>query len=113
MLLALLLVSPLVQGEYYTGNELLEMCNALIDETDVAKGNVCAGYLQGIVDAHGAFMGHGLCYSLQNHFCLSEGVSSQQLARIAMKYLKSHPEILHSDVAGWVIKAFIEAFPCN
>ncbi len=112
MLLALLLVSPLAQGGFKDGNELLDMCKAYIDETDIVKGNVCAGYLQGVVDSHGASKRHGLCYR-QDQFCLPDRVSSQQLVRITVKYLESHPDILHSDVAGWVIKAFIEAFPCD
>ena len=111
ILLALLLVSPLALGGK-DGNELLEMCKALIDETDVVKGQTCGGYLQGIVEAHEALRGHGLCYR-QDHFCLSEEVSSQQLARLAVKYLEANPEKLNIPVADEVINAFMEAFPCK
>ncbi len=110
LLLVLLLVSPLAQGGFYFGNEMLDRCKAYIDKTNAAKGNVCAGYVTGIVDSHETLTDWG---SVGKEFCLPEGVDTEQLARVALKHLESHPEKLHLTAHSLIINAFIQAFPCN
>ncbi|HIF52242.1 MAG TPA: hypothetical protein EYQ42_12080 [Thiotrichaceae bacterium] len=56
LLLTILLLSfGQAQAGFITGSELLERCEAHVNKTNVAKGNGCVGYVEGISDAHGTF----------------------------------------------------------
>jgi hypothetical protein len=57
LLLIILLISfgQQAQAGFTTGSEVLEWCEAFVNKTDAAKGNVCSGYVMGIADAHEYF----------------------------------------------------------
>jgi len=96
---------------YYTGNELLEKCEACINETSVAKGNACAGYILGISDLHEMFVALGM---LKKGWCKPlVSVETNQLVRIVTKFLQEHPEDLHFAASELVADALTKAFPCE
>jgi len=95
----------------YTGNELLDRCEAYLSDTgSAAKGNTCFGYLAGIADAHDDFVAGGLH---GKEWCKPENMKGKQLVRIVTKYLQEHPENLHYTAASLVANAFRKAFPCE
>jgi hypothetical protein len=44
--------------------------------------------------------------------CLPDGVSYDQIVRVVVKYLQSHPERLHRRGKGLAVEALSAAFPC-
>jgi hypothetical protein len=98
------------QASFNTGSELLEKCEAYGNKTNVAKGNTCAGYVEGIDDVHTAFNGWK---QIDKNWYISEGMVTSQLVRVVAKYLQEHPQNLHLEAGGTVANAFIEAFPCE
>ena len=41
---------------FLMGTQLLDQCLAYVNDTNVAKGNVCAAYIAGINDIHRGFV---------------------------------------------------------
>jgi len=100
-----------VSGKTYeTGSSLLKYCEAYINNTDAAEGNVCSGYVKGVSDAQSSFVGWGI---MEPRWCSPEGVTQVQLMHILIKHLKEHPEQLHQHAGGLTVNAFIEAFSCE
>jgi len=98
---------------FYTGNELLELCEAYLDggtSANIAKGNTCFGYVTGISDAHNNFVGWKV---MEQQWCKPENMDGTQLVRIATKYLQEKPEHLHLGASSLVANALIKAFPCE
>jgi len=96
---------------FYTGNEMLKLCEAYISETFSADGNVCVGFVTGIHDSH-------LTYSewrdVKKAICLpGGGVKGSQLVRVVTKSLQESPENLHLTAASLVANALQQAFPCE
>jgi len=97
---------------FYSGNELVE----LMREYDKSVAGTTSGmdivahanalrfqtYVCGVYDAT------EFLYNVQ-----SDKVTRGQIAAIASKYLKNHPERWSEPAASLVIKALIEAFPLN
>jgi hypothetical protein len=46
-------------------------------------------------------------------FCLSDGVDNGQLVRIALKYIRDHPEEDHKLSAVLLVFSWQAAFPCT
>jgi Ssp1 endopeptidase immunity protein Rap1a len=102
------------------GNTLLRLCNAAVELADSQKanGNVqdsnyCVGFVNGVM-----LMAFDESLKLGNsHAALAcspaQGVAGIQAVRIAVKYLKVHPESLHKDAHLLVVYALREAFPCK
>jgi len=97
-------------GSYVTGSVLLEQCDAHINETNIADGNVCVGYIAGIADVHITFVDWG---DMEKNMCIPFAVGSTQLVRIVTKYLQEHPENLHLAASSLVLTALGTAFPCE
>jgi len=96
---------------FYSGNELLAMCEAYLSETgSAAKGNTCFGYVAGIVDAHNTFVNLA---DLEQSWCPPENLDGSQLVRVVTKYLQGNPQQLHLTASSLVVNALILAFPCE
>jgi len=98
---------------FYSGNELLEMCEAYLDggtSTNIAKGNTCFGYVTGISDTHTLFVSWEL---MEQQWCKPENMQGVQLVRIATKYLQENPQALYLTADSLVATALILAFPCE
>jgi hypothetical protein len=69
------------------------------------------GYVQGINEAHS--LTTQLSKSKPLYCIPKDGMSTDQLLRVLVKYLRSNPEILHESGRIHVLIAFRRAFPCG
>lgn len=95
------------------GDQLLWECQGMADtEMKAASGKLhCAGYLSGFVDSYRVMVA---MTKMPDAFCLPrDGVSSDQLMRVVVKWLEAHPEQLHETARGSVFIALQKAFPCQ
>jgi hypothetical protein len=92
------------------GNKLLERCEAHVNDTNVAKGAACMGYLEGIDDVHDTFT---IWKEMDKQWCTPDKINSDQLVRVMVKYLQEHPEQLHLAASSLVPHALHAAFPCE
>ncbi|MFH2045987.1 MAG: Rap1a/Tai family immunity protein [Pseudomonadota bacterium] len=120
LLIALTIVLFAAAPSFADGNKLLRGCQHMLDaaegkDVDIAgalSGGFCVGYLQGMADLN-------IIYSVvlkdkkEIFFCIPEGVSHEQKARVIVKYLRDHPNKLHEHECGLVLDALREAFPCK
>ena len=105
-------VSRSASASFYTGNDLLELC-----EGSEAAQNICRAYIGGISD------GRNISYLRQSflkddmvlswHCERKEGVTLSQLQRIVVKYMNEHPHILHGGAQPIVSGAFYAYFRCD
>jgi len=101
-------------GYFVSGSELLERCEAYLgDDTNanIASGNACAGYVEGIVDEHNTFVNWGEIKPAW--WCVSKHSNLGQLIHVVTKYLQEHPEDLHQTASGLTVIALTDAFPCE
>lgn len=100
----------------FDGNELLAQCQQYLKAADSESNydridaGLCTGFLQGVL---GAFT--FLREELENDskFCVPNGVTNVQTARIVVKYLKDNPKLLNLNRTGLVWSALKDAYPCN
>ena len=95
------------------GNDLLEQCE-LADkglQTSLIPIGYCIGRITGVIDSW--LIRNGQIGSPFSVFCIPEGVTNDQLKKIVVKYLREHPETLHTYDVGLIVLATTEAFPCN
>jgi len=103
------------------GNDFLDTCQHVETVIETGRGTpleqfnlgYCSGFATGILESNAAYA------ALPNYdkafaFCVPEdGVKPGQLIRIAVKYMKEHPEKLHLRAAVLIHVAMREAFPCK
>ena len=104
--------SQVVVAAFYSGNEMLKMCEAYLSETgSAADGNICVGYVVGIHDGHFTF---SVRADMKKTICLPDSsVDGSQLVRVVTKHLQEHPEDLHYTAASLITNALQQAFPCE
>ena len=116
--LVLILLWPMAalgQISYFTGNELMELCDGTA--SDEPKENMvaltaCLGVLLGISEAISAIKiftdeGH------EQYSCMPNGVTSNQLRQVFLKYMHQHPEDWHATAGGLVMAAYRASWPCK
>ncbi len=115
-----------------TGESLLDTCktaievhskigNSLLTQDENGKYNACLSYITGVDDAHEtmAAIHAGIPEKYDDVikkfvYCRPDGVTRIQEARIVVKYLESHPEILHFKLSAIVVIAALrQAYPCK
>lgn len=98
------------------GASLLRACNAAIKQEDGVKVSDkesiealwCTGYVAGYLD------GLKVSSATSAKVCFpSEGISGEQAIRVAVKWLKNHPEKLHESGRVEMLLALANAFPCK
>ena len=47
-----------------------------------------------------------------NSYCIPQKVTNGQITRVVIKYLKDHPEQLHTSARKLILFALDEGFPC-
>lgn len=94
------------EASYYSADDLLEYC----ESDQVALRNVCAAYLGGLVDVTKTY---GAWDMTNPDFCIPNGASLGQLARVVAKGLNAEPEKLHHGAASRIANIFYKAFPCD
>lgn len=105
------------------GNLLLSVC-ASADKTEwteveLQNLNACNWYISGILDAddmwHALMKSDGNSAHNKSRICpaTDDALSTNQLARVVLKYLKEHPAELHLPGSLLVHNALHSAFPCS
>jgi len=100
-----------------TGNDLLPLCQALMDVADGRKISDsrafdsirCASYIDGFLDG---FTTRDSARGVSPMLCFPEGVTSAQMQRVVTKWLLDHPARLHEPSWGLITIAVREAFSC-
>jgi hypothetical protein len=100
------------------GNDLLPLCQALVDAADGKKISDsktfdaihCGSYIDGFLDG---FTTRDSTPGIPPMLCFPEGVTSAQMQRVVTKWLLDHPARLHE--AAWILitTAVREAFSCS
>lgn len=99
------------------GSELLRNCTAAVRQADGATLNDedlvrsvwCTGYVGGFLDGLAVMRWKGGATKV----CLPEqGIENEQAARIVVKYLRAHPEVLHESGRISLLISIAEAFTC-
>jgi len=95
-----------IPGAFKTNDDLRVIC-----QDDSVYVDVCLGYLQGASDLL-TVMQKPL-WPFNYPYCLPQGAQTpEDLRRVLMAYLQSHPEKVPAIGAGSAFRALIEAFPC-
>jgi len=111
-----------------SGNRFLEICS-IIDKPmaewkvlDFESASGCTGYMMGFHDgikAATATIQHfnpniNLKGSLEDlEICVPDEVDHNQLIRLALKYIREHPEDAHLPTPVLITMAELKAFPCG
>ena len=92
---------------FYNAKQLLEFCEKGYGSPQIFDDqNICNAYIMGVSDTQDSMAKTKL-------ICLPVEVTSGQLGRIVLKFLKDRPEKLHHAAHGEVILALWKAFPCR
>jgi hypothetical protein len=99
-----------------SGTNFMRVCNA-VDSSATTKG-ICLGYVLGTTDGIklGVRVEHGIVAATTANeplFCLPSEVTSGQLLRILVKYIKAHPEQEHWQTPTLILTAAMDSFPCT
>ncbi len=91
-------------GYFWTGNNLLRVCNASLE--------VCLAYVAGVVDAAAA--ANALTGSFAGFkICIRGAVSVNQAKDVILNYLRAHPEQRDANAASIAAYALQRAFHCQ
>jgi hypothetical protein len=110
-LFAVPLVAAQGQEQHFwnsSGNEFISLC--VPDEPTNLHWDECMGYVIGIDD------GIQLAYDIQGKpqpYCIPSEVTTGQMVRVLIKFIKDHPEKAHSKTSVLAVESFITAFPCK
>ncbi len=108
--------SPPYQGISASGNNFLEICKHVDEESDaryILNNGLCLGWVQGYIE--------GLTISDEFHqtaadkkmTCPPTGATVIQFFRIIKKYIDEQPERAHMETRYLASEALIHAFPCG
>ena len=94
------------------GNALLRECTAGLRALDSQLRDVitmsefigCMGYIRGFAEGYG--------FNTPYDVCLPAEISAEQLARVVVEWLRTHPALLHKPRPDLTHAAFTAAFPC-
>jgi len=109
-----------------TGNDLLEACEALIEGPEsisnsslqakldwLSESEYCYAYIKGVVEWNGYYEKWLESVPIKPIFCIGENqFEIDQLAEIAIKYMKDHPEELNKKGIAILDSAFSQEFSC-
>jgi hypothetical protein len=110
-----------------SGNNFLEICSSLdispdkMNAADVANMHRCEGFMQGLRDgvavATAVIRNSNPSVTLKGSIsdlgiCVPDQVNLLQIIRVAIKYIRDHPEQAHLPSAALVFTADLQAFPC-
>lgn len=104
-LITLLMTLSVSMGSYgaLRGNDVISECTGE-GSPNFTKG-FCAGAIVGLNNMH----------SVKEIplYCSPDGANYQQFVKVVYKYMKQRPEELHNLYSILVLKALMEAFPCE
>lgn len=94
--LALLFASQ-ARAEFYTGNEMLDLCRG-----NTGAQSICLGYFAGVYDAL-----HGVTH------CAPAGVTVGQAKDMVVRAMESVPEVRNETADRIAAHVFKKAWPCQ
>ncbi|WP_425563060.1 Rap1a/Tai family immunity protein [Luteimonas vadosa] len=105
------------------GNELLSQCSVILEAMDGNKtGNAtsreavdatrCMSFVSGVSQTSTLYEASGKM-SKPSVCGPDQGITTSQAVRIAVKYLKEHPQDLHQKASMLVMYSLMDAFPCG
>jgi hypothetical protein len=105
------------------GSNLLTRCSLAVrvfdgeklSSADAVDGSFCMGYISGIHDMDYAvqMLEENEKITLMKHACIPSNVSTAQVMRVVVKYLRDNPERLHMPASVLVTDAIRSSFPCK
>jgi hypothetical protein len=104
--------------EKFDGNALLTACSASerVSEGVYQRGweeskdfYKCIFYMAGVVDTVDII---ALAAGGKGGFCIPDGVTRGQTARVVVAYLKAHPKDLHTNGSILIMVALADSYPC-
>lgn len=85
-----------------TARALLGICNE--------NQGACLTYVMGAVDA---YVGTSIVNFGRAYVCIPPQVTNQQIANVAVAYLRTHPEMLDVNAALVVVQGVSASYPCR
>ncbi|MDT8383929.1 MAG: Rap1a/Tai family immunity protein [Gammaproteobacteria bacterium] len=118
VVLGLALIVPSVgNAGFYTGNELMQICDQ--PTNNVSAYNQCVKYLAGIADANESLLMRTLPGDkgffrgfVAGPFCAPNGIELKQLRQVFLKYMYAEPQHWHLNAGDRALGAFRSAWPC-
>lgn len=109
-----------------TGNYLLNACEALIEGPEsisnsslqakldwLSESEFCYGYIKGVVEWNGYYEKWLASVLIKPIFCIGDKtIDINELAQIAINYMKERPEELNKKGIAVLNSAFTQAFSC-
>jgi len=80
--------------------------NSLLSDCQSDDQSFCLGYALGVETTM-------RLADLIGKSCIPDGVTAEQLAEVAIRYLKANPKNRHFGAQGLLIHAFNKAWPCK
>ena len=117
--LVLLLLVPVANGQGYDGAKFLRACSAEVKQQDGLQVSQeesiealwCISYVSGFLDALAV---SDSMAPARKAICLPQrGITTDQAARILVKYLRDNPEKLHQSGRISLFVALTKIFPCR
>lgn len=105
-----------------SGNAFVRTCSAIDKNAeeeahiDIQHAVACSAYIDGFVSgiSEEADYAHAMTdKEPPRPFCLPEESENGQLIRIALKFIRNHPEEAHRPTAFLLASALRDAFPCG
>jgi Rap1a immunity proteins len=104
---------------YYTADMLAPLCRIDIRIADTKSGTItemsesaaCVSYVDGVLDTLEAVKEWHWTPS-RELVCIPEGVTSNQVEKVFLKYTDDHPEELHKAATAALWDAIHNVFPC-
>lgn len=113
------LMSAVASASGATGGQMLSRCEMAVKLAAIPPKEVTlamagdANYCMGAVEATASMLAlHRDMAPIDRAVCMPE-ISLSQMARVAVKYMKSRPEIAHLGSGTVLYAAFLDAFPCD
>jgi hypothetical protein len=97
-----------------SGNDFLRVCEPRGGHPAAIDG-LCSGYANGVIDGYDYAFG---LIQAQRHepvngaFCPPDGINRAQQYRVAVKFMRDHPEETHRVASALIAEAMVAAFPC-
>jgi hypothetical protein len=105
------------------GNDLLRECKIYIkwsNGNDLSKVEsyeigICKGVMEGVLVSNNLLKYWVKTNNIETryYYCIPEGISTSQLAKVVVKYLDEHPEKLHEHRGTLLAYTFMKYFPCE
>jgi hypothetical protein len=112
LFLLVVFVVPVHSADMGTGHFLLNACKAFLAEG--TKGDFNAGYCLGFIHSNEQEeMVRKMSDTAKKIYCMPKDVTDEQLARVLMKYLETHPEQLHLAASQLIWMAYSNDWRCK